>query len=72
MCVGFLVARQMKMATLIPYTRPNCLVNDPTLLHIRERAREAVLCAAQFVVGLSSSIGIITSHLFHLDIVVEI
>ncbi|CAM0883467.1 unnamed protein product [Alopecurus aequalis] len=49
------IARQMKMSTLIPYTPPNCLVNDPTLLHIREPARKIVLCAAQFVVGLSSS-----------------
>ncbi|KAM0925356.1 hypothetical protein ACQ4PT_004269 [Festuca glaucescens] len=50
------IARQMKMPTLFPHTPPNCLVNDPTLLHIREPARKVVLCAAQFVVGLSSSI----------------
>ncbi|KAM0827087.1 hypothetical protein ACQ4PT_068419 [Festuca glaucescens] len=50
------IARQMKMPILIPHTPPNCLVNDLTLLHIREPARKVVLCAAQFVVGLSSSI----------------
>jgi hypothetical protein len=71
MCVGLLVARQMKMSTLIPHAPLNCLVNDPKVLHIREPARKAVLCAAQFVVGLSSSIGNITSHFFHLGIVVE-
>lgn len=50
------IARQMKMPMLIPHTPTNCLVNDPTLLHIREPARKIVLYAAQFVVGLSSSI----------------
>jgi hypothetical protein len=70
-CVGLLVARQMKMPMLLPHAPLNCLVNDRKLLHIREPARKAVLCAAQFVVGLSSTIGIIKSHLFHLGIVVE-
>uniref|UniRef100_A0ACD5VTP4 Uncharacterized protein n=1 Tax=Avena sativa TaxID=4498 RepID=A0ACD5VTP4_AVESA len=51
------IARQMKMPMLVPHAPPNCLVNDPTLLHIREPARKIVLCAAQFVVGLSSSVG---------------
>jgi hypothetical protein len=61
----------MEIPMLYERTPPNCLVNDPTLLHIREPARQIVLSAAQFVVGLSSSIGIITTHSFHLDIVVE-
>ncbi|KAM0925342.1 hypothetical protein ACQ4PT_004265 [Festuca glaucescens] len=50
------LARQMEMPTLIPDTPPNCLVNDPMLLHIREPSRKIVLRAAQFVVGISSSI----------------
>jgi hypothetical protein len=62
-CVGLLVARQMKMPMLCELTPPNCLVNDPTLLHIRESSKKIVLRAAQFIVGLSSSFGIITSHL---------
>jgi hypothetical protein len=53
----------MKFPTLNPDTPPNCLDNDPTLLHIRESAKKIVLHAAQFIVGLSSSFGIITSHL---------
>jgi hypothetical protein len=64
-CVGLGVARQMEMPTLIPDTPPNCLVNDPMLLHIREPSRKMVLRAAQFVVGISSSIGIITYCLFY-------
>jgi hypothetical protein len=62
-CLGLLLERQMKMPTLNPDTPPNCLDNDPTLLHIRESAKKIVLRAAQFIVGLSSSFGIITSHL---------
>ncbi|XP_051226801.1 uncharacterized protein [Lolium perenne] len=50
------IARQMEIPMLYERTPPNCLVNDPTLLHIREPARQIVLSAAQFVVGLSSSI----------------
>ncbi|KAK1668069.1 hypothetical protein QYE76_056228 [Lolium multiflorum] len=49
------IERQMKMPTLNPDTPPNCLDNDPTLLHIRESAKKIVLRAAQFIVGLSSS-----------------
>ncbi|KAM0925348.1 hypothetical protein ACQ4PT_004268 [Festuca glaucescens] len=49
------IERQMKLPTLIPDTPPNCLDNDPTLLHIRESAKKIVLRAAQFIVGLSSS-----------------
>ncbi|KAK1668068.1 hypothetical protein QYE76_056227 [Lolium multiflorum] len=49
------IARQMKMPMLCELTPPNCLVNDPTLLHIRESSKKIVLRAAQFIVGLSSS-----------------
>jgi cytochrome c biogenesis protein CcdA len=61
----------MKMPTLISDTPPNCL-DDPKLLHIRESAKKIVLRAAQFIVGLSSSFGIITSPISSiLGIVVE-
>uniref|UniRef100_A0ACD5W5H8 Uncharacterized protein n=1 Tax=Avena sativa TaxID=4498 RepID=A0ACD5W5H8_AVESA len=48
--------RQIRLPTLRKDTPPNCLVDDPTLLHIREPARKTVLRAAQFVVGISSSV----------------
>jgi hypothetical protein len=34
-----------------------CVLDDPVLVPDRESARKAVLCAAQSVVGISSSIG---------------
>nr|CDM87046.1 unnamed protein product [Triticum aestivum] len=46
----------MELPTLFEDMPPSCLVDDPTLLHIREPARKTVLRAAQFVVGVSSSI----------------
>ncbi|CAM0948576.1 unnamed protein product [Alopecurus aequalis] len=50
------IARQNTLPTRFQDLPSNCLVDDPTLLHIREPARKTVLHASQFVVGLSSSI----------------
>ncbi|KAM0846077.1 hypothetical protein ACQ4PT_055915 [Festuca glaucescens] len=50
------INRQHGLPTLLDDQPPNCLVDDPTLLHIREPARKMVLRVAQFVVGISSSI----------------
>ncbi|XP_047049634.1 uncharacterized protein LOC124654681 [Lolium rigidum] len=50
------VVRHNELPTLYADHPPNFLVDDSTLLHIREPARKMVLRAAQFVVGISSSI----------------
>ncbi|XP_051184866.1 uncharacterized protein [Lolium perenne] len=50
------INRHHGLPTLYNEHPPNCLVDDSTLLHIREPARKMVLRASQFVVGISSSI----------------
>ncbi|KAM0899273.1 hypothetical protein ACQ4PT_021430 [Festuca glaucescens] len=51
------IGRQMQMPTLQNFMPISCLAMDPQLAPIRERGTNAVLSAAKFLLGLSSSIG---------------
>lgn len=55
LCIDGLVARQLSLPTLNS-SKSLCL-SDPKLLDIYEPAKKAVLGAAKFILGLSSSIG---------------
>uniref|UniRef100_A0ACD5TYV7 Uncharacterized protein n=1 Tax=Avena sativa TaxID=4498 RepID=A0ACD5TYV7_AVESA len=51
------IGRQMQMPTLDNFVPTSCLATDPQLLPVRQRGTKAVLSAAKFLLGLSSSTG---------------